>query len=95
MSEIEVVEEKGSSYLGKEYDISSITNPELLKAIDLVEQAFKFEKEDPKKADHLFERSSIAFLQAIRSKHASLCENQNGWGMMMMIFVVKREPCNF
>jgi hypothetical protein len=45
-----------------------ISNAELSKAIQLVEQAFQLSPTEPLRAYNLFEKSSIAFLQAIRSK---------------------------
>jgi hypothetical protein len=48
-------------------DLMRISNPELTKAIQLVEQAFQISATDPTRAFTLFEKSSISFLQAIRS----------------------------
>lgn len=45
----------------------TVANPDLSKAIQLVEQAFQLSEADPNRAFNLFEKSSIAFLQAIRS----------------------------
>jgi len=49
-------------------DLARIGNTELLKAIQLVEDAFKCQDQDRDKASRLFDRASIAFLQAIRSE---------------------------
>lgn len=48
-------------------ELKHISNAELSKAIQLVEQAFQLSASEPTRAYNLFEKSSIAFLQAIRS----------------------------
>ncbi|KAL6080198.1 hypothetical protein QOT17_000575 [Balamuthia mandrillaris] len=67
--EEEVIEEGGNLWPKElSFDISDLPNPspELVKAMQLVEQALQRQQHSPEVADHLFEKASINFLQALR-----------------------------